>query len=195
MGREMKSLESRERIAELAAQGRTIAQQAREYEPTEQTIHNSMNESKKDSKQLKCEWDIGVEKHRLQGEVKRLREINQNLEKVTTWFANDQKIRSGAYQCFTGAGWIGSASLLRDLSRLGNTIRWWNRKSTIWSIEAWIRCAVMTSLDLREWWLGRCWQPISIVLASYCETGSKNSFEVVNGSCTQLEWHHETLAV
>ena len=42
MGRKIYSPELKERIISLVEQGRPIAQLAREYEPTEQTIHKWM---------------------------------------------------------------------------------------------------------------------------------------------------------
>ena len=95
MGRKIYSPELKERIVTLATQGRPIAQLAREYEPTEQTIHKWVTESKKGSKQLRLERDMAAENRRLRRENKRLKEINQILEKATAWFAKEQRPRLG----------------------------------------------------------------------------------------------------
>ena len=95
MGRKIYSRELKERVVSLAVQGRPIAQLAREYEPTEQTIHKWVLDSKKDSKQLAEELDTASEMRRLRRENKRLKEVNQILEKATAWFARGPRTQPG----------------------------------------------------------------------------------------------------
>ena len=95
MGRKIYSPELKERIIALATQGRPIAQLAREYEPTEQTIHKWVTASRKNSSQLSTELDAASEVRRLRRENQRLKEINQILEKATAWFAKAHRPRYG----------------------------------------------------------------------------------------------------
>lgn len=83
--------EFRERIVELVKAGRSIAELAREFEPSEQTIRNWVKQS---------ELDVGArsdgltssekeEVAQLRREIRRLKQERDILSKAAAWFARE----------------------------------------------------------------------------------------------------------
>ncbi len=84
MGRKRYPQEYRDRLVELARSGRSVASLAEEFEPTEQTIRNWLDEAegpgdRDDSKELR----------KLRRELARIKEERDILAKATAWFAKE----------------------------------------------------------------------------------------------------------
>lgn len=80
--------EYREQIIRLHQSGRTIASLAHEFEPSEQTIRNRVNQSAVDDGEREgLTSDEKQELKRLRREVARLKQEREILEKAAAWFA------------------------------------------------------------------------------------------------------------
>lgn len=84
------SPEYRQRMVELARNGRSAESLAREYEPSAQTIRNWIRQADLDEG-IRSDGLTTAEREelqRLRRENKRLREEREILEKAAAWFAN-----------------------------------------------------------------------------------------------------------
>jgi transposase len=79
--------EFREQIVNLHRSGRTIASLAQDFEPTEQTIRNWVNDSKRGKDEAALSDDERDELRRLRQEVTTLKMEREILEKAAAWFA------------------------------------------------------------------------------------------------------------
>jgi transposase len=83
--------ELRQRILDLARAGRTAANLAREFEPTETTIRNWIAQAARDSgvRTDGLTTDERKELNQLRREVRTLREERDILKKAAAWFAQE----------------------------------------------------------------------------------------------------------
>jgi len=93
MGKTRKSYppEYREQIIALARAGRTAAELAREFDPSEQTIRNWLFQAQVDTGERSggLTTDEKEELRRLRKENRRLREEREILKKAAAWFAEE----------------------------------------------------------------------------------------------------------
>ena len=83
--------EFRDRIVELARNGRTPAELAEEFEPTEQTIRNWLKQADRDDGN-RSDGPTTEEKEEIRELRKKLRQVQQErdiLAKATAWFARE----------------------------------------------------------------------------------------------------------
>lgn len=84
----------REQIVALAQSGRSIAELAREFEPSEQTIRNWVFQADRDDG--KCADILSTpereELRRLRKENRRLRQEREILSKAAAWFARETDV-------------------------------------------------------------------------------------------------------
>ncbi len=83
--------ELRRQILDLVRAGRSVAELAREFEPTETTIRNWLKQDDLDSGRRSdgLTTDERAEIARLRREVKLLREEREILKKAAAWFARE----------------------------------------------------------------------------------------------------------
>jgi transposase len=84
--------EFRNRIVELARNGRTPRGLAEEFEPTEQTIRNWLKQADRDDDGNRSDEPTTEEKEEIRKLRKKLRQLQQErdiLAKATAWFARE----------------------------------------------------------------------------------------------------------
>jgi transposase len=84
--------EFRNRIVELARNGRTPRELAEEFEPTEQTIRNWLKQADRDDG-VRSDGSTTEEKEEIRRLRKKLRQLQQErdiLAKATAWFAREK---------------------------------------------------------------------------------------------------------
>ena len=80
--------EFREQIVELHRAGRSVAELAREFEPTQQTIRSWIASADPSARTATSDLDRD-ELRRLRKEVKRLQQERDILAKAAAWFARE----------------------------------------------------------------------------------------------------------
>jgi len=83
--------EFRNRIIELARAGRTPAELAEEFEPTEQTIRNWIKQADRDDGKSadRLSTDERDELRRLRKKLRQMKQERDILAKATAWFARE----------------------------------------------------------------------------------------------------------
>jgi transposase len=81
----------RDRIVELARNGRTPSELADEFEPTEQTIRNWMKQADRDDGKTadRLSTDERAELRALRKKLRRMKQERDILAKATAWFARE----------------------------------------------------------------------------------------------------------
>jgi transposase len=83
--------EFRNRIVELARNGRTPSELAEEFEPTEQTIRNWLKQANRDDGKRadRLSTDERDELRRLRKKLRQMKQERDILAKATAWFARE----------------------------------------------------------------------------------------------------------
>lgn len=94
MSRPAYTPEFRQKIIDLAAEGHTVSELARQFEPTAETIRKWIIQAERDSglRDDGLTSDERKELQRLRREVKRLKMEKEILSKAAAWFAQETDV-------------------------------------------------------------------------------------------------------